>query len=176
MAEERWTIDRIREFADALKLKTSLGLIDDQVCVRVKKSAGPSKAFESLVQMLLKDGVECCDVGGTGCRVIPAGPKPVQPVKASSTSASELVQLVIQAEADGLNVQIADVFKADFVTVSKEWRCRDQVLPFARFEQCLQDSGINYEKYDFEAWGGATISRIKIPCTVVALPGPTVTK
>lgn len=175
MAEEGWTSERIREFADALKLTTSLGFVDDQLCVQVKKPEGPNKAFESLVGMMLRDGVECCDLGGTGCRVIPAGPKPVQSGRApSAPSASELVQLVLQAEADGLIVQIADVFKVGFVTVSKGWRRADQVLTFARFEQRLQDSGIHYEKYDATTWGGENLSQIKIPCTVVALP--TVTK
>lgn len=175
MTKELWTKEKIREFADAMGLKTYPSLtMKDQI--RIEKSEGPNKAFDSLVQMLLKDGVCCSDLGGTGCLVLPQGLTPNQP-EPTPAPAPDIVDLVLAAGTDGLAVQYGNVFNAGagFVSVSKSWSNAGQVLQFARFEQLLKDNEIPYEKSDLTTWDNGEICQIKIHCKVVPVPPPTKT-
>jgi hypothetical protein len=180
-----WTVETISEFATALglshyveivdKLKGKTGRTTTQVCIVLEKPENSefSKALSSFVTMLLDDKVECCDLGGRGCRVYASNTSPEVSLSSSAAN-STIADILAEAENTGLHVTAIDVMKLGYVTVAKVWYNVDQVLPFSKFEQQLKDKKITYQKNDnVSTWTHGAVSQIKIPCKVVPVLVPT---
>lgn len=179
-----WTAETISEFATALGLSHSVEIVDKlsdktgrttQVCVVLEKPENSefSKAMSSFVTMLLDDKVECCDLGGRGCRVYASNTSPEISIS-SPVPDSTVADMLAEAENAGLYVTATDVMKLGYVTVTKCWKSVEQVLPFSKFEQQLKDKKITYQKNEaLTTWAWGAVSQIKIPCKVLPVLVPT---